>query len=67
MDIANNIIVSDMGNHRLQILTYSGKMVKCIGSEGNGDGQLSFPESVAVTPNGYIIVSDLSNNRIQVF
>jgi DNA-binding beta-propeller fold protein YncE len=57
-----------MGNHRLQIVTLDGRLVKTIGSEGSGDGQLSFPESVAVTPNtGYIVVSDLSNNRIQVF
>lgn len=68
LDICGHLVVADMGNHRLQIVTLDGKLVKTIGSEGSGDGQLSFPESVAVTPNtGYIVVSDLSNNRIQVF
>lgn len=68
LDVCGHLVVADMGNHRLQIVTLGGKLVKIIGSEGSGDGQLSFPESVAVTPNtGYIVVSDLSNNRIQVF
>ncbi|EDO34308.1 predicted protein [Nematostella vectensis] len=68
MDIAGHLIIADMGNHRLQILNSAGEFVKEIGSEGSGDGQLSFPESVAIMPNsGYIVVSDLSNNRIHVF
>lgn len=68
IDIAGNLVIADMGNHRLQILAANGKFVKEAGSEGSGDGQLSFPESVAIMPNsGYIVVSDLSNNRIQVF
>ena len=68
IDIAGNLVVADMGNHRLQILAANGKFVKEAGSEGSGDGQLSFPESVAIMPNsGYIVVSDLSNNRLQVF
>lgn len=68
VDIVGNLVIADMGNHRFQILTAKGRFIKEAGSEGSGDGQLSFPESVAIMPNsGYIVVSDLSNNRLQVF
>ncbi|NXI36795.1 LIN41 ligase, partial [Galbula dea] len=37
------------------------------GSEGDGDGKLCRPWGVSVDKEGYIIVADRSNNRIQVF
>jgi len=42
-------------------------MFKC-GSKGNGNGQFYHPWGVAVDPrNNQIVVSDGSNNRVQVF
>ncbi|KAB1264153.1 E3 ubiquitin-protein ligase TRIM71 [Camelus dromedarius] len=37
------------------------------GSEGDGDGRLCRPWGVSVDKEGYIVVADRSNNRIQVF
>ncbi|NXV22852.1 LIN41 ligase, partial [Cepphus grylle] len=37
------------------------------GSEGDGDGKFCRPWGVSVDREGYIIVADRSNNRIQVF
>nr|XP_047933943.1 E3 ubiquitin-protein ligase TRIM71 [Anser cygnoides] len=37
------------------------------GSEGDSDGKLCRPWGVSVDKEGYIIVADRSNNRIQVF
>ena len=37
------------------------------GSQGEGDGQFSGPESVACNSRGDIIVADQDNNCIQVF
>ncbi|XP_054846803.1 E3 ubiquitin-protein ligase TRIM71 [Eublepharis macularius] len=39
----------------------------CFGSEGDSDGKLCRPWGVSVDKEGYIIVADRSNNRIQVF
>lgn len=36
-------------------------------NEGSGDGQFKFPRGVAVDENGFIIVGDSGNNRIQIF
>ena len=53
-----------------RIAKYSGDgtPVAAIGSYGSGNGQLNAPEGVAVDPLGNsIYVSDISNNRVQVF
>lgn len=34
---------------------------------GSAEGQFKFPRGVAVDENGFIIVGDSGNNRIQVF
>jgi DNA-binding beta-propeller fold protein YncE len=37
------------------------------GSNGSGDGQLNFPESVAIDSSGNVYIADSGNNRIQKF
>lgn len=37
------------------------------GGEGSGDGQLSFPGGIDITPEGNILVSDRGNDRISQF
>lgn len=44
-----------------------GAPVKVFGGEGEDDGKLCRPWGVTVNPDGYIIVADRSNNRIQIF
>ncbi|KAM9384399.1 E3 ubiquitin-protein ligase TRIM71 [Pholidichthys leucotaenia] len=44
-----------------------GSTVSAFGSEGEGDGQLCRPWGICVDKEGYIIVADRSNNRIQIF
>ncbi|XP_032093199.1 E3 ubiquitin-protein ligase TRIM71 isoform X2 [Thamnophis elegans] len=39
----------------------------CFASEGDSDGKLCRPWGVSVDKEGYIIVADRSNNRIQIF
>ncbi|XP_043913552.1 E3 ubiquitin-protein ligase TRIM71-like [Protopterus annectens] len=41
--------------------------VNMFGERGDADGQLCRPWGVCVTKDGFIIVADRSNNRIQVF
>jgi sugar lactone lactonase YvrE len=37
------------------------------GSYGNYNGQFSLPQSVAVSPDGWVFVADTANNRIEKF
>jgi DNA-binding beta-propeller fold protein YncE len=37
------------------------------GSGSSGNGQFSFPNSVAVDSQGHVYVTDLNNHRVQKF
>lgn len=64
------LLVSDGGNHRLQWFDMSagnGVFLKKFGSEGNGDGQFSFPSDIVVDSAWNFYVADTGNHRIQKF
>jgi len=63
----NNSLTFSQGNHRIQVLTPSGKWLKTIGSKGPRAGQLLLPGGIGVNGEGNIYVSDHGNHRIQVF
>ncbi|XP_051925877.1 E3 ubiquitin-protein ligase TRIM71 [Hippocampus zosterae] len=44
-----------------------GSQVSSFGGEGEGDGQLCRPWGISVDKEGYVVVADRSNNRIQIF
>jgi len=44
-----------------------GVPVRVFGREGSGDGEMCRPWGVCCTKEGWIVVADRSNNRIQVF
>ncbi|XP_061738550.1 E3 ubiquitin-protein ligase TRIM71 [Nerophis ophidion] len=44
-----------------------GAQVSSFGAEGEGDGQLCRPWGISVDKEGYVVVADRSNNRIQIF
>lgn len=44
-----------------------GAQVSSFGCEGEGDGQLCRPWGISVDKEGYVVVADRSNNRIQIF
>ncbi|GAW29960.1 6-bladed beta-propeller [Carboxydocella sp. ULO1] len=61
----NKIIVADSAKHRLVWYDRNGKMLKSVGSFGNGPGKFNYPVAVAAG-DGKIFVADLNNNRIVV-
>ncbi|XP_068675463.1 E3 ubiquitin-protein ligase TRIM71-like [Montipora foliosa] len=64
IDKYNRLIVCDVGNHKLQLFTLSGKFLSKI------DGQYfvnGFPCYVAINSGGSLIVADAENSRISVF
>jgi len=70
-DRENKIVVSDLLNHRLQVLEFNPRtreltFLQSIGSEGSGPGQFSFPKGLGLTENGGLLVCDSANHRVQV-
>ena len=64
---ADDIIVVDFGNHRVQVFDASGNFLFKFGSFGFGNGQFRNPTGVAVNSLDNIIVVDSPNHRVQVF
>ena len=60
-----HVIVTENSGHCVTILDNEGKKVKSLGGEG-GSGNVQFfcPRGVAITPDNFILVSDM-NHRIQ--
>jgi predicted membrane-bound mannosyltransferase/DNA-binding beta-propeller fold protein YncE len=65
------LLVTDTGNHRVQIISPDGLFLGQLGSGngqfGSGPGQFYEPVSVAVDANGNIYVTDTWNGRVQQF
>lgn len=67
--VANQLIVADTLNNRIEVLDYTGTFVRAFGTSGTGNGQLSRPEGVTsnTTNGGRFYVVDTGNNRVQYF
>jgi sugar lactone lactonase YvrE len=61
------LLVTDTGNHRLQLLDTNGEFIRVVGGFGNGLGQFNEPVGLAQGPDGSIYVADTWNGRIQRF
>ena len=62
VDDQNNIIVSDCGNHRVQIFNHQGRFKTKINVD-----QFSFPVGVTIDSQGRVIIAELGHHRIQIF
>ncbi|WP_349569876.1 NHL repeat-containing protein [Azotobacter salinestris] len=60
------IYIADHKNHRIQVRDKSGSLIRNIGKQGTGDGELKFPSSLSLVGNS-ILVADKGNGRIVVF
>ena len=64
---ADNILVADQLNHRIQQFNVqTGNSVKSFGKRGTRGGEFLNPVSVSLDDEGRVIVADFYNNRIQV-
>ncbi len=59
------LIVSDTGNHRLQVLDKDGNFSQVVGGFGGLPGQFNEPVGVAVNVDGSVYVADTWNGRVQ--
>jgi len=70
-DREGRIVVSDVLNHRLQVLVFNPKAqslwhVRTVGCQGRGECQFQFPRGLANTEDGHLLVADSGNQRVQV-
>jgi tripartite motif-containing protein 71 len=60
------IYVTDQGNHRVQIFTKTGGLVRAFGGYGSGNGQLRYPCGIAAE-DGRSHIADTGNARYVIF
>ncbi|XP_047490814.1 RING finger protein nhl-1-like [Penaeus chinensis] len=64
----SRVYVVDTGNHRIKVFDgVTGERVLMFGSRGQHKGQFESPECIAVDAEGFILVGDSGNGRVQVF
>ena len=59
------VIVTDYGNDRVQVLNFNLTFSHMFGRFGSGQGEFSSPIDVAVDNEGFVYVADRDNHRIQ--
>ena len=61
-------VVCETDRHQVRIYNSTWGLYKTLGgTQGSGDGQLDNPASAIGLPDGSIIISDYSNNRVSLF
>ena len=61
----NFILVTD--NHKIQKLTFDGKLIASVGQQGSKPLEFNYPWGITISPTtGQILVADCDNHRIQV-
>lgn len=66
-DAAGNLYVLDAGNHRVLVLDSRGRLLRTIGKQGGGPGELMVPSGLAVQRDGSVVVADLGRSAFSVF
>ena len=61
------VVVVNGGDHTIQLLNRSLKLIKKIGARGSGPGQFNFPTYCAFIPGTGFAVTDTGNFRVQIF
>ena len=64
---SGDFYISEYRTHRIAIFNSNFEYQGTFGSEGTNDGQLKFPQGIALDSSGNIYVADTGNNRIQKF
>ena len=61
------VYVVEGDQHRVSVFSFEGKFLKSFGVMGEAQGQFNTPCGVIVDANGFVLVADDYNNRIQIF
>ena len=60
------VLVVEYENHRIVAVGEDGSWLRSVGSNGDGEGQFSYPFGIARLAEGDVVVGDMSNNRLVV-
>ena len=64
----NEIAVTEIGNHRIQVFSSDGTYLRSLGRKGDKQGELDWPAGIAFDmKNENILVVDSDNHRVQLF
>jgi len=66
-DPQGRLHVLEAESRRIAIVNRDGSLVRTFGSRGEGPGELRNPQSLAVLPDGRIVVSDLGHRAFLLF
>ncbi|XP_068217239.1 tripartite motif-containing protein 2-like isoform X2 [Palaemon carinicauda] len=64
----SKVYVADAGNHRIKVFNgLTGERELMFGSRGKNKSQFESPESIVVDAEGFMLIGDSGNGRVQVF
>ncbi len=63
----DRVYVNKYGNDRVSVFTTTGQFLHSFGTRGEEPGQFESPRGIAIDGNGFILVSDCDNKRIEIF
>jgi len=66
VDQENRVVVSDLLNHRLQILEFQPR-TQTLRHVRDFQANFQFPKGLGLTEHGHVLVCDSGNHRVQVF
>ena len=67
VDKENRVMfVASAGTNKIIKASLDGKVISSVGRKGTGELEFNFPMGLFVTRDGYLLVADNSNNRIEV-
>ena len=66
-DSLGNYFITDSGNHRIVKFNKNWQRILTFGERGEEIGQFQYPLCVSIGENDLLYISDLNNNRVQIF
>ncbi|XP_040900865.1 E3 ubiquitin-protein ligase NHLRC1-like [Toxotes jaculatrix] len=64
---SGTIVVVHDGEKRVLVFSPQGRKLHSFGRRGQASGEICYPLDVAVTPSGYVVVTDAGDKAVKVF